>query len=270
MKFYWKMFISFFILISLTFAVSGTWMISASFKTSLQREIEMGMSRNELYRTALQNAVSAVPADYFTKQNHSMKEIISSLQESLLEKGTDFFVYNKKKKTIFSSTKKTEDVSLLENVDKSHKIYQVCQKGENYYLRTVSYLFVTADMNGYYIETQTNLQEIFQKRDDMTKMYHYIVLIVLICCAVLSFVISYLLTYRVRALSVTAWAFAGGQMEERAKIRGTDEIAKLAIDFNQMADELQEKMEQLEEHVKSQEAFTAAFAHELKTPLTSN
>ena len=269
MKFYWKMFISFFILISLTFAVSGTWMISASFKTSLQREIEMGMSRNELYRTALQNAVSAVPADYFTKQNHSMKEIISSLQESLLEKGTDFFVYNKKKKTIFSSTKKTEDVSLLENVDKSHKIYQVCQKGENYYLRTVSYLFVTADMNGYYIETQTNLQEIFQKRDDMTKMYHYIVLIVLICCAVLSFVISYLLTYRVRALSVTAWAFAGGQMEERAKIRGTDEIAKLAIDFNQMADELQEKMEQLEEHVKSQEAFTAAFAHELKTPLTS-
>ena len=69
MKFYWKMFISFFILISLTFAVSGTWMISASFKTSLQREIEMGMSRNELYRTALQNAVSAVPADYFTKQN---------------------------------------------------------------------------------------------------------------------------------------------------------------------------------------------------------
>lgn len=128
---------------------------------------------------------------------------------------------------------------------------------------------MTADMNGYYIETQTNLQEIFQKRDDMTKMYHYIVLIVLICCAVLSFVISYLLTYRVRALSVTAWAFAGGQMEERAKIRGTDEIAKLAIDFNQMADELQEKMEQLEEHVKSQEAFTAAFAHELKTPLTS-
>ena len=244
-------------------------MISASFKTSLQREIEMGMSRNELYRTALQNAVSAVPADYFTKQNHSMKEIISSLQESLLEKGTDFFVYNKKKKTIFSSTKKTEDVSLLENVDKSHKIYQVCQKGENYYLRTVSYLFVTADMNGYYIETQTNLQEIFQKRDDMTKMYHYIVLIVLICCAVLSFVISYLLTYRVRALSVTARAFAGGQMEERAKIRGTDEFAKLAIDFNQMADELQEKMEQLEEHVKSQEAFTAAFAHELKTPLTS-
>lgn len=244
-------------------------MISASFKTSLQREIEMGMSRNELYRTALQNAVSAVPADYFTKQNHSMKEIISSLQESLLEKGTDFFVYNKKKKTIFSSTKKTEDVSLLENVDKSHKIYQVCQKGENYYLRTVSYLFVTADMNGYYIETQTNLQEIFQKRDDMTKMYHYIVLIVLICCAVLSFVISYLLTYRVRALSVTARAFARGQMEERAKIRGTDEIAKLAIDFNQMADELQEKMEQLEEHVKSQEAFTAAFAHELKTPLTS-
>lgn len=106
MKFYWKMFISFFILISLTFAVSGTWMISASFKTSLQREIEMGMSRNELYRTALQNAVSAVPADYFTKQNHSMKEIISSLQESLLEKGTDFLCTIKRRKRFSLRRKK--------------------------------------------------------------------------------------------------------------------------------------------------------------------
>ena len=106
MKFYWKMFISFFILISLTFAVSGTWMISASFKTSLQREIEMGMSRNELYRTALQNVWSAVPADYFTKQNHSMKEIISSLQESLLEKALIFLCTIKRRKRFFLRRKK--------------------------------------------------------------------------------------------------------------------------------------------------------------------
>lgn len=91
-------------------------------------------------------------------------------------------------------------------------------------------------------------RKFFKSWDDMTKMYHYIVLVVFdMLRGFVRLLISYLLTYRVRALSVTARAFAGGQMEERAKIRGTDEIAKLAIDFNQMADELQEKMEQLDD-----------------------
>ena len=58
-------------------------------------------------------------------------------------------------------------------------------------------------------------------------------------------------------------------MDRRALVRGKDEVAVLSADFNQMADSLQEKMQELEEHAKSQEAFTAAFAHELKTPLTS-
>lgn len=36
-----------------------------------------------------------------------------------------------------------------------------------------------------------------------------------------------------------------------------------------MADHLQQKIQELSEHAKNQENFTAAFAHELKTPLTS-
>ena len=82
-------------------------------------------------------------------------------------------------------------------------------------------------------------------------------------------IISWLLTYRVRGLSAATGEFANGNMEKRVKIRGGDEIAELGADFNRMADELQKKMQEMQEHVESQEAFTAAFAHELKTPLTS-
>lgn len=49
-------------------------------------------------------------------------------------------------------------------------------------------------------------------------------------------------------------------MDRRALVRGKDEVAVLSADFNHMADSLQEKMQELEEHAKSQEAFTAAFA----------
>ena len=55
----------------------------------------------------------------------------------------------------------------------------------------------------------------------------------------------------------------------RARIRSRDEIGRLAEDFNWMAGAMNRQMEQLKDQVRRQEAFTAAFAHELKTPLTS-
>lgn len=269
MKFYWKIFFSFFILITITFTISGTWMIYAQFQASMEREIEVGNSHNEMYRTTLHNAIELLPKKYSAKQNKYMKEIMHSLQESMEEGKGSFLVYDEEKKQIYASEKRTEDSSLLEKVNHKHKAYEICSDEGKYYLRTVSYMMTTVNLKGYYIETQTDLGEVFAQRQDTTQRYRYIICIVLLIGAVLSLIISWLLTYRVRGLSAATGEFANGNMEKRVKIRGGDEIAELGADFNRMADELQKKMQEMQEHVESQEAFTAAFAHELKTPLTS-
>jgi len=100
-------------------------------------------------------------------------------------------------------------------------------------------------------------------------MYHYIMFIILVSCMILSLALSYFLTYRVRVLSASTRSFADGDLNSRVQVHGQDEIATLAADFNRMADSLQEKIDEISMHAKNQEAFTAAFAHELKTPLTS-
>ena len=61
MKFYWEIFISFFILIATAFSICGTWMISASFRASYHREIESGNSKNEMVRMSLGNIVGSMP-----------------------------------------------------------------------------------------------------------------------------------------------------------------------------------------------------------------
>jgi signal transduction histidine kinase len=53
------------------------------------------------------------------------------------------------------------------------------------------------------------------------------------------------------------------------KGRGSDELGLLMQDFNYMADQLQANIHELKEAARRQEEFTGAFAHELKTPLTS-
>lgn len=70
-------------------------------------------------------------------------------------------------------------------------------------------------------------------------------------------------------LSKAARQFAGGKYDVRLHIRSNDEVGRLAEDFNWMAGEMSLQMKKLEQEVQRQEEFTAAFAHELKTPLTS-
>ena len=48
-----------------------------------------------------------------------------------------------------------------------------------------------------------------------------------------------------------------------------DELGQLTENFNHMAGALEENIERLEEEIQAREDFVAAFAHELKTPLTS-
>lgn len=228
----------------------------------------MGMSRNELYRTTFRSAADSVPADYYTT-HHSLREIIVALKDGMDDKNGAFCLYDENKNIVYSSMKEKQDVALLEKVDKQHKACKIEQKDGKYTLRVVSYMVLSADFKGYYVETQTNIGSAYTQRQDMVRMYHYIVCVVLLCCVIVSLILSYFLTYRIRSLSLSARAFADGDMDRRSCVKGKDEVAVLSSDFNQMADSLQEKMRELEDHAKSQEAFTAAFAHELKTPLTS-
>lgn len=48
-----------------------------------------------------------------------------------------------------------------------------------------------------------------------------------------------------------------------------DEIGRLAEVLNQMADKLEDHIQQLETAMERQEEFMGSFAHELKTPMTS-
>lgn len=48
-----------------------------------------------------------------------------------------------------------------------------------------------------------------------------------------------------------------------------DELGQLTLDFNKMAEALEENIGKLEAEIQAREDFVGAFAHELKTPLTS-
>lgn len=64
-------------------------------------------------------------------------------------------------------------------------------------------------------------------------------------------------------------AACGGQTDRRVTVRTDDELGDLAQNFNAMADALEARLRELADAAQRQKEFTASFAHELKTPLTS-
>ncbi|MBI9001660.1 MtrAB system histidine kinase MtrB [Corynebacterium sp. CCM 9185] len=85
--------------------------------------------------------------------------------------------------------------------------------------------------------------------------------------------IAWLLTQQVtapvRSASRIAQRFAAGHLRERMRIDGEDEMARLAISFNAMAESLSKQIHQLEEYGNLQRQFTSDVSHELRTPLTT-
>ncbi|WP_243723341.1 MtrAB system histidine kinase MtrB [Actinomadura sp. 7K507] len=73
----------------------------------------------------------------------------------------------------------------------------------------------------------------------------------------------------VRLAAQGAQRLAAGRLEERMKVRGEDDLARLARSFNEMAANLQEKILELEDLSQVQRQFVSDVSHELRTPLTT-
>jgi two-component system sensor histidine kinase MtrB len=73
----------------------------------------------------------------------------------------------------------------------------------------------------------------------------------------------------IRLARQVAERLAAGQLQERLRVHGEDDLARLAVSFNQMASNLQRQIRQLEELSRVQRRFTSDVSHELRTPLTT-
>ncbi|MFJ3643603.1 MtrAB system histidine kinase MtrB [Streptomyces sp. NPDC090108] len=73
----------------------------------------------------------------------------------------------------------------------------------------------------------------------------------------------------VRMAAGIAERLSAGRLQERMKVTGEDDIARLGEAFNKMAQSLQMKIQQMEDLSRMQRRFVSDVSHELRTPLTT-
>lgn len=77
------------------------------------------------------------------------------------------------------------------------------------------------------------------------------------------------LTKPLGELSQAACAMADGEYSTRISVTGKDEIAELAVNFNDMSAKIEEAIETLKEEDEKKQRFIDNLGHELRTPLTT-
>ena len=127
----------------------------------------------------------------------------------------------------------------------------------------------SVDQATYYLESRHDVSDLYRLRGQYLTIFRLVYLAAVAFSLVAGIALGTVLTAPIRNLSRSARQIAGGNYSVRANVHTADEIGILAAQFNRMTQELESHIQSLELATQQQKDFTAAFAHELKTPLTS-
>lgn len=257
-----KLTITISLLIALSFGIGGTTMIATSFSTSLEKETKAALAAFENVQNTLYLINSlAGQADY-----NSLSLVLGQMSEQQVGRWQ-----------ALSLRSAEETVYLDGNMQLLHYVmanpgYNQCSYlpvsdslGHGLIVRSI----LSAGEEKLTLTARFDLSQVYETRRIQQRQYLIIYLIVVLVGILASFLLSFALTRPLRRLTGTVRRISGGDLSRRSRLDTTDEFGQLSRDFDAMADKLQENISRLETDMQRQESFMGAFAHELKTPMTS-
>lgn len=267
MKFVYKILLWTIIIMAAAFGFSGYFFVNSVFETSLDREVTQALDDSNILRFAFETAALNIPTKYNVLQDIAVEQIGAKLEISGQSSGRNLRISDEERKTLYVSSSFPEDTTLLQQITEDTRIWQVIPMGNRYYIHTG--VMVNALGRNLYLETLEDVTEVFEERAAGFSVYRQVTLVVLACSATVMFLICTWLTKPIRLLTRATRKMAEGNYSYRVRNISNDELGQLTMDFNSMANVLEGTIAELQDEVRSREEFIAAFAHELKTPLTA-
>lgn len=273
MKFTGKLFLWIMVLITAAFIAFGMWMLDSSFNRTLELERQQASQEIRMFRFFLEVGYQS-GEEY--GEIYALQKAIESMTINVDPSGSSCIVLDEEG-FCYSGQQELEQLSEIADIDRmlnarseagNHNyVWQICRGDQGREL--VSMCDSQLGERKYYLFVSRNIQRIYDERSETVKQYRMMLLVLLVIAAVCAWMLARYLTQPIRRLGWVTKRIAAGDLTRRSDYHRSDEVGELAESFNRMADRLVEQMREKELEAKRKEDFTAAFAHELKTPLTS-
>lgn len=262
MRFRLRLMISIALLIAISFGIGGTVLITVSFQSALTEEVRAAQNTFETVRNTLYLLNSLGDQTDYDSLIRALTEMSGSgtapWQALTLKSGDQLLYQNGFCHLLLPDLP-------VPQFDQWGYIHIVNENGPA--LQIISAID-TGD-TPLVLEARFELDRAYSTRKTQRFLFMFIYEAVVVLGIGTAGALSFAMTRRLRRLTVAVRRIAGGNLSTRSNIRSQDEFGQLSRDFDTMADKLQENIHSLEEEMQRQEAFMGAFAHELKTPMTS-
>lgn len=262
MRYRLKLIITISLLIALSFGIGGTLMITTSFNATLEQEIQSALTTFESTQRTLYLLNSLGDRSDLTSLADALKQMESqSLRQwqALSLKAGDSQLFLSGSSDMLEQTVPTPAENQCASLPVSDK------HGHGLLVKSI----LLAGDTELEVLARFDLSHVYALRDTQQRQYLIVYSAVIGFGIVASSILSVALTRHLRRLTVTVRRISGGDLSRRSQIKTHDEFGQLSRDFDVMADKLQESISKLESDMQRQESFMGAFAHELKTPMTS-
>lgn len=261
MRLSWKLFFITTPIFLLFLTFFGSWLIQDNFENSLEQEIDRCKVENQMFQNSYELTRHSLSEEQ--REQTSLKKMIQSFHRG--SQNGSIRIFDEDGTVLYQEHEMETMHGIKDRLTQEQNVgYELLQVGTQHY---VAVMCLTSF--GEYIETVRNITAVFENRAQQYSGYQTGMLLVAGLTGTIILLVLVFVMRDMQKLSRATRQFARGQYQTRVKIRSRDEIGMLAADFNWMANEMNQQMEKLRSEVQRQEEFTAAFAHELKTPLTS-
>ncbi len=276
MKFWLKSYLIYMALFIAAITIAGILMAENQYSTTLNHEIRRTIEEEKNIYKAIQIKIYPFIDIPMTNQKELEKiinekysmDLYSKVYKDMVNSFTGDEAYYKIiwDNRSFQNKEIRIDIGNLVNAaylsDKT--VFTILNNQNNRYLAAAIKLetdaVFTIIRNVGYIDKQRIKQYIF-----LAKMEIALVLLL----GILTFFISKYITNPIEKLTESAKEIASGSYNKRVSILTNDEIGTLSIQFNKMADRIENDIYTLQRMSESKQQFIDNLMHEIKTPMTS-
>lgn len=267
MKFATKLVLYVIVIIAIILSVSRYFVVMQNFMHSIDSTAKQNMSKYTLERYMLESNII---------KNIQIGEKITDNEIIEYVKEMHTYTKNSLEKIAIYSENADEIFSDFENIKSEDIIEILNQDTDNYYIKIIDnrkYMIFPSywaiNNEGRYIINAYDITGIFIERDRQLYEILLVDIIILLISTILITIVSVFLTKPIKKLNEISKKITAGEFTERIYVNSKDEIGELAESFNIMAEEIENKIKELNLSIKQKEDFITGFTHEIKNPMTT-
>ncbi len=257
-----KLTITISLLIAISFGIGGTLMITTSFNATMKQETQSALDSFE----TVQNMLYLINSLGDQTDLDGLADALAQMEAQELGQWQALALRNGAEHLFLSGSVDMLGYTLPAPAAAQCTYLPVADRF-GHGLIVLSYISAgDADLQ---LLARFDVSHVYAIREAQQKQYIVVYFAVVIFGILASGIYAYAMTRPLRQLTKTVRRISGGDLSKRSGLKSKDEFGQLSRDFDAMADKLQENITRLETDMQRQESFMGAFAHELKTPMTS-